>query len=386
MEAAVHTKPMLVCVDDEPNVLEGLALNLRRRFDVRTAPGGAEGLALLDEIGTPAVIISDMRMPGMNGAAFLAEARRRAPDSVRMLLTGQTDLGAAISAVNEGQIFRFLTKPCPPPQLLDAAQAAAEQHRLLRLEKDLLEKTLLGSVKAMTDILSISSPALFGRAGRIRKLCSALRDAMGREKRWQLDVAAMLSQIGWVALPAEVAEKLNAGRGLTEREQTMVENARALSARLIGHIPRLDAVVVLLDGMRRPWSALNREVLESDPQGAFDAQLLRAATDFDAYEASGRPAKQSLLIMRGLRGSYDPEILDAIEVLRVGERPAQGEVRELRLGQLEPGMVFEQDVLLKNGVLLASRGYEITDGFLERISNFRDAIDGKAFKVSGVPA
>ena len=107
-----RAKPRLLCVDDEPNVLDALARQLRQRWDVVTATGGQSGLERLVRDGPFAVVMSDMRMPGMNGAAFLATARTVAKDTVRLLLTGQTEIAAAIAAVNEGHIFRFLTKPC----------------------------------------------------------------------------------------------------------------------------------------------------------------------------------------------------------------------------------------------------------------------------------
>src|SRR5258705_6448145 len=101
-----RTLPRVLCVDDEPHILEGLMLQLRRQFTVFTAPGGRAGLECLARERGFAVVISDMRMPEMDGAAFLARAREEHPDAVRILLTGNSDLDAAIAAVNEGEIFR----------------------------------------------------------------------------------------------------------------------------------------------------------------------------------------------------------------------------------------------------------------------------------------
>lgn len=138
----------ILCVDDEAGVLEGLDLILGRRFRVETATSGAAGLDTLERCRDVAVVISDMRMPHMDGAAFLSKVRTVAPDAIRILLTGQADMRSAVSAVNEGQIFRFLTKPCAPASLTAAIDAACEQRRLLTAEKVLLEETLQGSIKA----------------------------------------------------------------------------------------------------------------------------------------------------------------------------------------------------------------------------------------------
>ena len=118
----------VLCVDDEPRLLEGLTLQLRKHFRVSTATTGQKGLEIVDR-DPPAVVVSDMRMPEMNGATFLGHIVERAPNIVRILLTGHADVESAIAAVNHGQIFRYLTKPCPPELLLSVIRAAAEEHQ-----------------------------------------------------------------------------------------------------------------------------------------------------------------------------------------------------------------------------------------------------------------
>lgn len=118
----------ILCVDDEPNVLEGLKRNLRRSFDVTTALGPQAGLHVLGNEGPFAAIVSDLSMPGMNGVAFFEETRKISPESARILLTGQADLNTAMAAVNQGAIFRFLLKPCAPDVLHQAIADGIEQY------------------------------------------------------------------------------------------------------------------------------------------------------------------------------------------------------------------------------------------------------------------
>jgi hypothetical protein len=108
-----------------------------------------------------------MRMPGMNGVQFLAQVRQAAPNTVRMMLTGYSDISAAMDAVNEGNIFRFLAKPCEQEILAKAIASGLVQYRLVRSEKDLLENTLMGSIKVLTDVLGAVSPEAFGKSIRI---------------------------------------------------------------------------------------------------------------------------------------------------------------------------------------------------------------------------
>jgi ActR/RegA family two-component response regulator/GGDEF domain-containing protein len=130
----------ILFVDDEPLVLDGYMRLLHREFEVDTALGGEQGLAEIQGSGPYAVVISDMRMPGMNGAEFLARVRQKAPDTVRMLLTGFADIDAAIHAVNEGNIFRYLTKPCDRETLVKAINMGLAQYRSVIAEKKLVRK------------------------------------------------------------------------------------------------------------------------------------------------------------------------------------------------------------------------------------------------------
>jgi len=136
----------ILCVDDDPNVLSALERTLRKQYAIHTAEGAEEGIKAIEAEGPFAVIVSDLRMPGMDGIQFLAHVKEIAPDSVRIMLTGHADLKVSIEAVNEGNIFRFLTKPCPPEKLSKALDAGIELYRLVKAEKELLESTLRGSV------------------------------------------------------------------------------------------------------------------------------------------------------------------------------------------------------------------------------------------------
>lgn len=133
----------ILFVDDEPSALEGFRRILHGSFDVQVAGSGGEALLTLDRDGPFAVVISDMRMPGMNGADFLARVRQAAPETVRMMLTGHADLHAAMDAVNRGQILHFLTKPCPKDVLVAAINSGLDQYHTTREEKQLARKARL---------------------------------------------------------------------------------------------------------------------------------------------------------------------------------------------------------------------------------------------------
>jgi DNA-binding NtrC family response regulator len=134
----------ILFVDDEPAVLDGYCRLLHKEFSMLTAVGGAAGLELIEGAKTDpfAIVVSDMRMPGMDGVQFLSRVRALSPDTVRIALTGQADMQTAADCVNEGSIFRFLTKPCQKDVLGRALTSGLVQYRLVLAEKELLEKTL----------------------------------------------------------------------------------------------------------------------------------------------------------------------------------------------------------------------------------------------------
>ena len=360
-------KPKVLFVDDEPHVLEALAMNLRRSFEVVTATSGESGLTYLRNDQDFSVVVSDMRMPRMDGAAFLTHARELVPDVVRILLTGQADLEATIKVVNQGQLFRFLTKPCPRETLQATIEAAVEQHRLINAERVLLEQTLRGSIKMLIDVLAITSPAAFGRANQIKTRVLALAEMMGLAPSWQLEIAALASQLGYIVLPRELCSKLEHGERLTDEEQAAVDRAPAMTEQLLANIPRLEAVRAILAAhvkppRRRPDADDTSRLVE------LGAHLVRIAIDIETFEST--PAAAGVLERLRLRSDrYDPEVLCAAEMF-FAERAPQFAVKEIPLAALRVGMQLAEDVRMANGTLLVARGYEVTPSFIERVKNF----------------
>jgi response regulator RpfG family c-di-GMP phosphodiesterase len=359
--AVDSSRPRLLCVDDEPLVLEALRDVLRRTFSVRTATSGPEALAVLrrDPRGY-AVVISDMQMPDMQGSVFLREARRVAPLTVRMLLTGYADAEAAQRAVNEGQVFRFLTKPCDRFALKQACADALARHRVQTAERDLLEQTLRGSVQALTDVLALASPAVFGQSARLKELAGALARAVGDGNVWEVEVAAMLAGLGAVTLPESTAEKLHRGAPLDPHETSMVDRIPAITQRILANIPRLEGVEAIIAGHVRRFDSGEL------PAGA---RMLRIAADFVRLGGEGADPFLALDTMRGRTGVYDPELLDAFHRI-VGVRVHGLEVSELRVAGLEVGMRLAADVRDASGRLLISRGHVVGPELIERLQNF----------------
>jgi response regulator RpfG family c-di-GMP phosphodiesterase len=371
--AGNSSRAVVLCVDDDPVVLSGLDLQLSRRYDVLTASSGSAGLAALAERDGVAVVISDMHMPGMDGATFLRQVRESDPGAVRVLLTGGSDLTAAVCAVNEGQIFRFLTKPCSAADLVRTVEAAIEHHRLVTAERVLLEETLRGSIKALLDVLALANPTAFGQANRVKGLVSDLVDRLAVADRWQVEVAAMLASLGCVALPPATLEGLLVGRPLNDSELAMVRRVPAITDALLRNIPRLEGVRAMITGAAEV--SLDRP--RQSPEASLGAAILRVAADFDQLVSRGDSPALALETLRSRGGRYHHRVLDALATViapvgRDKSSVAEPTVREMPMAGLMVGMVLATDLRTATGVLIATRGFEVTLGLVERAANLSE--------------
>ncbi len=363
----------ILCVDDDANILDALERGLRRQFHIETALGGEQALGMMDAQNPYAVIVSDMRMPGMDGVQFLSSVRKRAPETVRMMLTGNSDQQTAIEAVNEGNIFRFLTKPCPSETLAKALTAGIEQYRLVTAEKELLGKTLQGSIKVLNDVLSLTNPTAFGHASRSRRLVGQLCKELNVEKSWEVEVAAMLSQIGCVTIPPDTLEKIHDRKTLTPVltpvESEMFESHPAAGRDLVVNIPRLEGVAEIIAYQQKRFDGTGR--LSDSVAGTripLGARLLKVALDYTALKWTGLTEIDVTIELRQRSGWYDPEILKALEAV-IGFEEAF-EIQKVKLKDLTTSMILADDVTTEDGAMLVGKGQDVTSSLCQRLKNF----------------
>ena len=232
----------ILLVDDEPNVLQGFKRHLRKAYDLELAVGGEAALETIAEKGPFAVVVSDMQMPEISGVELLSRIRDLNEQTVRVMLTGNADQKTAVDAVNEGNIFRFLNKPCPPEQLAQTLDAALEQYRLVTAEAELLNKTLSGSVQVLTQILSLILPEAFGLTQEARKWARATAAKLGYEPLWQVEMAAMLMRIGCVSLEKDVLNRYLSNDKLKDSDRSLIAETPKMGHELLAAIPRLEPV------------------------------------------------------------------------------------------------------------------------------------------------
>jgi response regulator RpfG family c-di-GMP phosphodiesterase len=353
----------VLLVDDDLNLLESFRRQLRKKGEIVTAEGSKAGIEAAARQGPFAVVISDYNMPGMNGVDMLRVIRHGSPDTVRVLLTGHADLEIAIQAVNEGNIFRLLTKPCPPETIEKVLDDAFRHHDLVTAERELLEKTLTGSVAVLCDLISLVKPEVFGRVSRILPFIRGLSKRLGDPRPWETENAAMLSVVGFITLPDSLINKVEKGKPLAEGELQQFLGHPAFGARLVAKIPRMERVAEIVayqekhfEGGGVPKDDLKGELI---PLGA---RILKAVVDFDILLANGMPKGEAITKLDRRKGVYDPAVVAALaEVIR---EQARYTLQKVHLHSLAPGMIMAEDLYGTRGaenILLIAKGRELNE-------------------------
>jgi response regulator RpfG family c-di-GMP phosphodiesterase len=367
----------ILFVDDEQNVLDGYQRNLRKRFSIDTATSGEQALRLMSERAPYAVLVADMQMPAMDGIEFLVRAKQRSPDSVRIMLTGNADQKTAVEAVNQGRVYQFLTKPCSPDALGLVLENALRQYEFAAAERELLEKTLNGSINMLTGILASAEPQSFGRGEHLRDYVRIFTRSMNLSGTWELELAAMLSQIGYVTVPPRVTEKVRNGGPLTAAEENVVTRIPEVGAALLRHIPRLESVssIVLYQKKNYDGSGFPADSVAAE-QIPIGSRVLRVLSDMAELEGTGLTKAKALEQMQMRTGWYDPQVLDrafiCFDIYLSTPTAARSASRPVKLKELMIGQTLTANIETIEGVLIVCAGTRLSQIVLEKLRNFQE--------------
>jgi response regulator RpfG family c-di-GMP phosphodiesterase len=370
-------------VDDDTHALRGFERTMRRHFEVELAPGPREGLEIIDQQEEPfAAVVADMNMPGMHGIQFLQKVERVSPQTVRLMLTGHPDMATAMKAVNDGHIFRFLTKPCPPGTLKKSLEAAVELFQTRETERELLENTFRGSISVLSDVLAVANPIAFGRSQRVHRMVVQLYKAMQRELGWEQEVAAMLSHLGCVTVPSETLEKAISGEHLYWEERRLLHRHPRVAYDLLAPIPRLDKVREIIRWQnatlepeddeleQEQGKVLDEQEEPKERRIPFAARVLKVAIDFDTLESGGLVRRDALKAIIERKGQYDPEVIAALR--RVLGEAGEALSQALYVKDMRTGMILSEGVTTRDGLLIVARGTEISPALMEKLRTWAE--------------
>jgi CheY-like chemotaxis protein len=341
----------VLMVDDEPNILTASRRTLGRQFNLACAASGMAALELIRSSGPFAVVLTDMRMPEMDGLAFINAARAVSPDSVYMMLTGNADQQTAVNAINQGHIFRFLNKPCPPEVVADALRSALAQYDLVTAERVLLRQTLTGSLRLMVEALGLVDPQLGVLQSLTKHTVAQVCKALKIECDWTLAIASTTCLVGLVAAPR--------GSGGVEVNENALVEAAAVSSKLIRIIPRMNPVAALIERQRQKGNLPDNleDPAESETIGA---QLLRYAVDLALVQRTLQSQCRSVTQLLH-EGNHDPRLLRALHAHGPDGADKADQVIEIETVSVRPGMVLVRDMVLTDGRCLLAGGQQLSD-------------------------
>jgi len=364
----------ILFVDDEETVLSGFQVTLGRSFEITVSSSVTEALEIFKEQGPFAVLVSDFQMPVMNGAEFLQKIRELDKEVVTMLLTGAANFENVSETVHRGQIFRLLGKPCPAEKMKEHIEAALRQYELIRAEKDMLEQTLNGAIRAMTSILAASKPLFFGRAQRVKDVAFKLADLLSVDDPWRLELAATFSYLGHVGLPDNIQEDVYKQNDLPSEVEEIMAGFPLFISGLLGGIPRLDDIPEIIKFMGADYNA--KEVDKSGTRKL--ASILRFSQQYDHYASEGRSNSKIREILSSSQEKFIPGIIGAFtQAFNISVDGDYVDMVDPKL--LVEGMEINQDLRLPDKTLIAPKGTLVEEHFMRILDNYFATYDENPF-------
>ena len=367
--------PKVLFVDDQAQVLDELKILVSEVCEPIVAQNAEEGLEIFEKAGPFTIVVSDQELPGMNGADFLAMVNRRDPYCSTMLLTGHANYKDAMRAVNHGHVFRLLEKPYSTRGLRDAIQAGVRQKQLMESEQVLLQETLVGAVNALTDTLATVKPLFFGRAQRVKRLAGEIARGLNFPHIWQVETAAVFSQLASITLPEEEAENVFLRKRLRPQIVEMVNKFPEVIDNLLGHIPRLEEVREIIDCLL----VSNLPYLEPEKADTLlGYEILEACLEYDYLQHEGHDSEVILATLTGGQKKLNQEVIEAMAIL-LQKSKARYLINELSFDDLRVGMRLAEDLSLETDMLVAPKGTDITKHFLQVLHNYKSCYEQSPF-------
>jgi response regulator RpfG family c-di-GMP phosphodiesterase len=358
----------VLLVDDEINILNSHRRTLRNEFNFDVALSGMEALDLISKGKRYAVVVTDMRMPNMDGLELLQKIKTLSPNTVRMMLTGNSDQYTAVKAVNVGDIFRFINKPCDAETLITVIKAGINQYNLIVAEKVLLNKTLKGVINVLTEVLALANPDATECSIKMLEYMELLAKRLKLPASWKFVPMVQLSQLGYVIFPQEKLKYLENGLIISQEEKQLYSERPSLAASLIKQIPRMEKIA---ENILYQEKCFNGEGTPHDNVSGnnipIGARMLKVVNDFIRFEKHEQSKEIAFSKLDKQKQFYDPKILRAFRTAL--NLDIEFSLIMVKFVDLKEGMILNNRIYTKQQRLVARKGQMVSESLLQIISH-----------------
>lgn len=359
----------ILLVDDDIDILSTYQRTLRNLFVIKTAATAEEAINIVRSEPPFAVVVSDFSMPKVNGIQLLSHIQNMSPDTLRILISGFADMKVAKAAINDANIFRFLTKPILSEQLITVLNESIHHFDSLATEKDVLNRTVKGIMKILIDILANINPIAMKQAVQIRTVANDIAVQMQLRNTWEVEISALVSQIGCLNMSPELTNKLYHGMLTNDADKKLIEGFPERGKQMIQNIPTLTNVATAIGFQLYSYDGTypkNSEVTgENLP---ITSRILKVAFDFCRQKLLGKTPAMIINEMRVNSYLYDPKVFTALMTIN---KMTSGNfvIRAIPFKALRIGMVLAEPMRDDEQFILVAKGQEITDTLLLRLIN-----------------
>lgn len=356
-------KQTILVVDDTPENIDVLVGILKAYYKIKVALNGERALKIATGKNPPDLILLDIMMPGMGGYEVCRELKSRA-DTRKIpviFVTVKSEVADESMGFKVGGVD-YITKPVSQPIVLARVQTHLDLVNEKGKVEKLLSKTLLGSIKMMSDLLSISNPALFNQSSRIKSYVFKIARKLNFQDLWRIEIAAILSQMGKIAVPESVINKVRENKALTRKEQILFDAHYDTARDLLVNIPSLEIVgqIVAKQASRPPKSAI-----ENWDYITLGGQILKVALGYDELIMSGRSNDEAVSMMLSEKEKYSSEILKILS--EIEESTRDNVSKWINVKALKEGMILLEDMICDSETILLGKHMIISESILHLV-------------------
>ena len=361
---------ILIVEDEEIN--RNIITEQLKKYELilKEVENGKQALKIL-ELDKFDLILLDIQMPEMDGYEVLEKLKKdeKLKHIPVIMITSVDDIKSVARCISMGA-EDYLIKPFEPVVLTARIKNSLDKYSALKNEKELLEKTLTGSIKILIELLSVFRPNIFGQTARIRSICRGIAKKLNIKELWHIEVASLLSQLGSIVLSPDIVEKIEINANLLPNEKKEFEKSPQFGYNFVKQLPRLEKVAQIILHQNADFHKITSIPPDRErPNVPMEAFILKLAIDFNRQLNMGLNFTEIMEDLIKKKEKYHPKALSTLNEMI--QKEVKRDIRSYNISAIEPGMIFMENVMTESGSQIIAKGQEASATLLVRLKNIK---------------